>query len=202
MALWIWKFWVLHSWGIIYLERHRLTLWCLLQINWDEFFWDKTPEPDATSIFFMLFQESEVVNLISLASANYSPCGVTPHQFLLGSCQMDLKMQNVRICPSLSKLCVIKVTGKLQICNFFDTWLERKQAMCFSFFQHTGLSVLGTEGSKRVEVLDWSGIRHLNGRWYTSGTVNKPPMNNSGAFWPGYIIARIYVWSYEHSWFL
>lgn len=52
MALCIWKFWFLQSWGIIYFEKHHLTLWYLLLINWDEVFWDKIPEPDDTSIFF------------------------------------------------------------------------------------------------------------------------------------------------------
>lgn len=65
---------------------------------------------------------------------------------------MDLKMQNVRICPNLFKLCIIKV---LESCKFvISLMLGWKEAMCFSFFQHTGLRVLGTEASKRVEVLD------------------------------------------------
>lgn len=191
MALCIWKFWFLQSWGIIYFEKHHLTLWCLLLKNWDEVFWDKTPEPDATSIFFVLLQESEVLSLISLSAANYSPHGVTPHQFLLGSCQMGLQMQNVRICPSLSKLCIIKVTGKLQICDFLDACLERKPcASVFSSTQDSGgfLALRQAKGLK-----PWTEVG--SDIWMANDTAARPsinyPIDNSGAFWPDYIISRI-----------
>lgn len=101
IALCIWKFWFLQSWGITYFEKHHLILWCLLLINWDEVFWDKIPEPDDTSIFFfVLLQESEVLNLISLSPANYSPHGVTSHKFLPG---MSDGFENAE-CQDLSQL--------------------------------------------------------------------------------------------------
>lgn len=47
MALCIWKF--LQSLGIIYFEKHNLTPWCLLHINWERFFETK---PQVFVFFF------------------------------------------------------------------------------------------------------------------------------------------------------
>lgn len=76
---------------------------------------------------------------------------------------MDLNMQNVRICHRLSKLCVIKVTGKLQICDFLDVCLERKP--CASAFSSTQDSVfLALRQAKGFKSCIEVGSDHLSGK--------------------------------------